>query len=243
VVNPAIIAVIPARSGSKGIPQKNIRPLKGQPLIAYSIKVSLRSPLIHRTVVSTDSEEIASVARAYGAEAPFLRPTELAGDTSTDYEFVAHALDWFRKEEGRVPDYLVHLRPTTPLRDVEVVDAGIRAMISNPDATALRSVHEMSESAYKCFEIRNGFLKTVGTGSFHLDTANQARQQFSKTYKGNGYVDVLKSAFVLEHHMIHGNRVMGFITSPVVEVDTLDEFELLEYQIRRDSKVFNSLFG
>jgi CMP-N,N'-diacetyllegionaminic acid synthase len=241
--NASICSIIPARGGSKGVPKKNIKLLAGHPLIAYSIKASQRSNLINRTVVSTDSEEIATIARDYDAEVPFMRPAELATDISTDYEFVAHALDWFRREEGEIPEYLVHLRPTTPLRDVKVVDAAVRAMISDYDSTALRSVQEMPESAYKCFEIVNGLLKSIGTASFELDAANRARQGFPKTYKANGYVDVLKSSFVLEHHMIHGNRVLGFMTPPAVEVDSLDEFELLEYQIGRDNQIFNSLFG
>ena len=140
-------------------------------------------------------------------------------------------------------DYLVHLRPTTPLRDVKVVDAAIEAILASSDSTALRSAHEMPESAYKCFEIQNGVLKTVGTGSYELDAANQARQQFPKTYQANGYVDVLKSSFVLQHHRIHGNKVLGYVTPRVVEVDSLEEFQLLEYQIARDKKIINELFG
>ncbi len=166
ISKPNIISIIPARGGSKGVPKKNIRVLNGFPLIAYSIKASQHSKLISRTVVSTDSEEIASVARKYGAEVPFLRPVEISNDQSSDYEFIAHALEWFGKNDGSVPDYLVHLRPTTPTRDVSIVDAAISLFLDREDSTALRSVHEMPESAYKCFEIENLYVSLLVVNCF-----------------------------------------------------------------------------
>jgi len=242
VNRPIIICIIPARAGSKGVPRKNLMKLKGHPLIAYSIKASHRSGLIDRTVISTDSEEIARVAKQYGAEVPFLRPVEIAQDFSPDYEFVAHALHWLSTNEGAVPDYIVHLRPTTPLRDVSILDDAIRLILGRPESTALRSVHEMQESAYKCFEIEGGILKRVGNGSYELDASNFARQQFSKTYSANGYVDVLKSSFVLQEKRIHGSRVVAYVTPSVVEVDSLEQFTLLEYQLSKDPRIFDALF-
>ena len=231
-----IISIIPARGGSKGVPGKNIRLLDSKPLIAYSIKASLNSALITRTIVSTDSEEIAEIARQYGAEVPFIRPKRIAGDHSTDYEFFKHAIDWFEQNEGFVPDYFVHLRPTTPLRDPKQIDKAIELFINNPNATALRSVHKMPETAYKSFEIENNILKTIGTGVYSIDNANNARQSFPDTYYANGYVDVIKSCFVIENKLIHGNHVMPFITDVVVEVDTHEDFLLLEYQISLTNK-------
>lgn len=238
-----IYSIIPARGGSKGIPKKNIKLLNGKPLIAYSIRASKQSQLIKRTIVSTDSEEIAGIAKSFGAEVPFLRPSHLAGDKSTDYEFVAHALNWFKQNEGEIPDYLVHLRPTTPLREIDVVDEAIRKIISKPHSTALRSVQEMSESAYKCFETHDGFLKTICTGFFELDAANNARQKFPRTYQANGYVDVLKSAFLIQNKKIHGDKVIAYITPKVVEVDAIEDFEILEYQINKNKKIFENIFG
>ena len=230
-------SIIPARGGSKGVPGKNVRLLNDLPLIAYSIKISLKSNFISRTIVSTDSEEIAEIARRYGAEVPFLRPAELARDNSTDLEFVQHALSWFQENDGVVPDYLVHLRPTTPLREIDVVDAAIEYFLSQSQATALRSVHEMSESAYKTFEIDDGILKTVFTRSNELDSSNEARQHYPKTYSANGYVDILKSKFVIENNKIHGSKVVPFITPRVTEVDTLDDFELLQFEISKNRKI------
>ena len=229
-----IVSIIPARAGSVGVAGKNVKLLNGEPLIAYSIKASLRTELISRTIVSTDSEDIARIARRFGAEAPFLRPKAISGDNSTDYEFFLHAIEWFEKNEGFVPEYFVHLRPTTPLRDPGVIDRAIELFINNQSATSLRSVHEMSESAYKCFEIDDNKLKTIGANSFELDTANNARQSFPTTYSANGYVDIIRRNLVADQK-IHGNWVMPFITNVVVEVDTMDDFMLLEYQIARIS--------
>ncbi|MEW6055124.1 MAG: acylneuraminate cytidylyltransferase family protein [Bdellovibrionota bacterium] len=238
-----VYSIIPARGGSKGIPGKNLKQLHGHPLIAYSIRASILSKHTSRTIVSTDSSEIAEIARHYGAEVPFLRPAAISGDRSTDYEFVAHALDWFKDNEGKLPEFLVHLRPTTPLREPELIDQAIEKFRTSPPSTALRSVHQMPESAYKSFEIHEEWLKAVGSGSFELDASNSARQAFPPTFYGNGYVDVLRASFVLEHERIHGNKVYGFVTSKVVEVDTLEEFELLEFQIHKDKTIFQKLFG
>ncbi len=133
-----IWALIPARGGSKGVPRKNIRLLGEFPLIAYSIAACKLSSRISRIIVSTDDEEIASIARTYGAEVPFLRPKEVSGDNSTDYEFVQHAIDWFLEHEGTVAEYLTHIRVTTPLRDVRIIDDAIDIFVKNPQYTSLR---------------------------------------------------------------------------------------------------------
>jgi CMP-N,N'-diacetyllegionaminic acid synthase len=138
---------------------------------------------------------------------------------------------------------IVHLRPTTPLREASLVAAAVEALRLDAEATALRSVHEMSESAYKCFEIKEQRLKTVGSGSFELDAANEARQLFPKTYQANGYVDVLKTEFIRAQQRIHGSRVTDFITPPVTEVDTEAEFALLEYQAGSNPAIISQLFA
>jgi N-acylneuraminate cytidylyltransferase len=193
-------------------------------------------------IVSTDSPDYAALSIAEGAEAPFLRPSEISGDESTDYEFIVHALDWLATR-GEEPDFVVHMRPTTPLRDPRLVEAAVQAFINAPHATALRSVHEMSESAYKTFEISaGGQLKRVGSDSTSLDAANNSRQQFPKTYSPNGYVDVLSTVFIRHAGLIHGNHVLPFVTPPVVEVDTKDDFAHLELQLMRSPKILQDLF-
>lgn len=238
-----VVALIGARAGSKGVPNKNIKLLGGHSLLAWSIAACLRSPSIDRVIVSTDSADYAALAIKLGAEAPFLRPVEISGDRSTDYDFIAHALDWLAAE-GQKPEYLVHIRPTTPLRDPALIDAAVQAFRSSTKATALRSVHEMSESAYKTFELaEGGQLKRLGADNTALDSANNARQQFPSTYQANGYVDVLSSAFISQSGLMHGDHVMPFITPSVVEVDTLDDFNHLEFQISRMPGILQKLFN
>ena len=239
----SIVALIPARSGSKGVPDKNTRLLGGQTLMAWSIAACLKSKHIGRTIVSTDSAAYAAMAQAAGAEAPFLRPAAISGDRSTDYEFIVHALDWL-KAQGEEPQYIVHMRPTTPLRDPQLVDRAIDAFLAAPAATALRSVHEMSESAYKTFEIGpQGHLQRLGAAGETLDAANNARQQFPTTYMANGYVDVLSTAFIRAHSLIHGASVMPFVTPVVTEVDTLDDFARLEFELAQSPSIYPQLFA
>ncbi len=237
-----IIAIIPARSGSKGVPHKNIKPLAGIPLIAYSIVAALRAELIDRVVVSTDSEDYARIAHNYGAEVPFLRPKELSEDYCSDFCFIQHALDWFLENENSQPDYLVHLRPTTPFRQVEYINQAINSFLNSSTASALRSVHEMPESAYKMFEIEAGMLKCVGADNADIDSANSARQGYTKTFKGNGYVDIISSQFVRQNNRIHGNKVIAFITPQTYEVDTPSDFEYLEYIATKNPSIIYDLF-
>tara|TARA_Y100000816_G_C26089614_1_gene575598 strand:+ start:778 stop:1503 length:726 start_codon:yes stop_codon:yes gene_type:complete len=237
-----IIAVIPARSGSKGLPNKNIKGLSGKPLIAYSISAGLKSKLIDRVIVSTDSEEYAMISKDYGAEVPFIRPNKYSGDDSTDYDFVKHLLDWLTENEGYSPEYIIHLRPTTPLRDPSILDNAIVKFMNNADATSLRSAHEMPESAYKQFELEGKYFKTICTSSFDLDDANNSRQSFSKTYSPNGYVDILRTSHILENHLLHGNRVMGYVTNFSIEVDTIDDFEFLQWKIDKNDEIIKKLF-
>ena len=238
-----IVALIPARSGSKGVIDKNVRPLGGYPLIEWSIKACLKSKLIDRVIVSTDSEQYARLSVGMGAEVPFLRPANISGDRSTDYDFVLHALDWLALQ-GSEPQLIVHIRPTTPFRAPDLVDMAIETFKSTQGATALRSVHEMSESAYKTFEIaHSGYLQRLGSESTALDSANSARQQFPTTYQANGYVDVLSSHFVRSHKLLHGDAVMPFITPNVVEVDTEDDFFHLEFLLDRNPSIAHQLFN
>jgi N-acylneuraminate cytidylyltransferase len=238
-----IVALIPARAGSKGVPNKNVRLLGGHSLLAWSIGACLKSSKIDRVIVSTDSAEYAALAQELGAEAPFLRPAAISADSSTDYDFVLHALDWLAAEKAE-PDYVVHIRPTTPLRDPQLIDDAVDIFMAAPHATALRSVHEMPESAYKTFELAaGGQLKRLGADDTELDSANSARQQFPSTYQANGYVDVLSTAFIRKAGLMHGNHVIPLITPVVVEVDTEDDFTYLEFQLTQMPNIIEKIFN
>lgn len=237
-----IIAIIPARQGSKTVVGKNIRLLGGHPLIAWSILAAKKSQLIERVIVSTDSEEYASIALSYGAEVPFYRPSSISGDHATDYDFIAHANDWL-KNSGIEVKYFVHMRPTTPLRDPLIIDKAIAFFSNSPHATSLRSAHEMSESAYKAFEINpDGWFKKLGSNSTDLDSANNARQIFPVTYQPNGYIDVLSAKFIEQNKLIHGSHVIPFITPYAQEVDTEEDFKFLEYKLMLSLNTHKRLF-
>lgn len=240
---PSIVALIPARSGSKGVPHKNIKPLGGHALIEWSIAACKATASISRIFVSTDSVDYAQVSLGMGAEVPFLRPPEIAGDRSTDFDFIKHSLDWLLNNDVE-PDFIVHIRPTTPFRDPAIIDLAVEEFINHSQATALRSVHPMSESAYKTFEISlGGQLKPVASETTELDGANNPRQQFPSTYIANGYVDVLSTRFIRNTHLIHGNHVLPFITPMVLEVDTDDDFSMLEWQLQNRPELGTRLFN
>lgn len=227
-------ALIPARGGSKGVPRKNIKPLGGYPLIAYSIAACRLSERISRIIVSTDDDEIAEIARYYGAEVPFMRPKEVSGDRSTDYEFVDHALTWFENNEKAVSEYLVHIRATTPLRNPKVLDEALKQFDESKEYTSMRSAHKASESPYKWFLMNDdGTYRSVSDGMDN-ESANNGRSEFPDVFIPDGYVDVLKTKFVLENKILHGTKMMAFESPWCMEVDTPEDFDYLEYQLKRD---------
>ena len=139
-----ILAIIPARGGSKGIKLKNLSKINGKPLVAFSIEHSLASKLINRTIVSTDHEEIAKVSEAYGAEIPIFRSKELAGDNILDLPVFEHMLTYLKEEENYEPEIVVHLRPTSPYRKAEWIDSAIKLLIETTSADSRLSVSEPS---------------------------------------------------------------------------------------------------
>ena len=149
-----IIALIPARSGSKGVPNKNIKKIGGKSLLEWSINACKKSNLIDEIIISTDSIEYAEHAEKAGGKVPFIRPKDISLDTSTDYEFIKHALDWF-KSNGDLPEFIAHVRPTSPFRDPNIMDEAIQSFKSRTKNTALRSLHPIPESASKTYEINN----------------------------------------------------------------------------------------
>ena len=226
------IAIIPARSGSKGIPGKNIKALSGHPLISYSI-VSAKLAGVDRVIVSTDSAEYAQVAQHYGADVPFLRPKDISGDQSTDYQFMYHAMNWILKNEKEVPKYWLHLRPTTPLRDPNVLKDAMHLIETKPGAISLRSGHAATESPFKWL-MRDSSGYFVGLREdLTPEKVNLPRQTFPPVYIPNGYIDIVRSSHVLKNPNLHGDKMLVFETPVVVEVDTETDFELLEFQMSK----------
>lgn len=236
-----VYAIIPARSGSKGVKDKNIRLLNGYPMIAYTIAAAKLTEIIDRVIVSTDSEKYADIARQFGAEVPFLRPAEISGDKSTDVEFMQHAINWFYENEGSVPEYWVHLRPTNPLRNCEILRDAIQRFCRDQSADSLRSAHLADVSPFKWFLLdENGYYKTFN--GISLDDANKPRQSFPDVYIPDGYVDLLRSAYIIKTNLLHGKRMIGFLSPDCVDVDNIrDMDELNRAVVRYQGKVLEYL--
>lgn len=226
---PHILALIPARGGSKGIPRKNILPVAGRPLIAYAIDTARQSRHVTRVIVSTDDEEIAAVSREAGAEVPFLRPAAFAHDTATDLDVFRHALDWLKTNEGYACDLVVHLRTTAPVRRVALVDEAIARMLARPEADALRSVSRPHQSPFKMWRPSGEWIEPLVPVPGLPESHSQPRQVLPEVFWQNGYVDVIRPRVILEEGLIAGHRVLPFVVDdPVPEVDYLDDLPRLE---------------
>ena len=219
-VRPEVLALIPARGGSKSIPRKNLLQIAGRPLIAYSIEHALASRHITRVIVSTDDTEIAEVARAHGAEVPFMRPAEFAQDQSTDLEVFRHALTALKADEGYTCECVVHLRPTGPLRLVARVDEAIELFLRHPEADSLRSVTWPEQTPYKMWRQRDGYLEPLLRIEGTPEPYCQPRQQLPEVLWQNGYVDIVRPRAILELGLMCGHRILPFVMhEPVLELD------------------------
>jgi len=217
-----ICTVIPARGGSKSIPKKNIQPLNGKPLVYYSIRYSLSCPLVKHTVVSTDSEEIAAVARKYKAEVPFMRPPELARDDTQDYSVFKHALEnleAFYKEEI---DILVLLRPTSPLRPGGLIEQGVALLERFPEATSLRTVMLSTEHPYRQWLIAGDYMSGYERGVF--EPYNIPRQKLPLAYFQTGDLEIIRRSTIL-NGSVSGSRVLPLV---IERKDKLDIDSILD---------------
>lgn len=239
---PPILAIIPARSGSKSVPHKNIRPFAGKPLLAWSIEQALESRTIRRVIVSTDSEEYADIARAHGAEVPFLRPAKYAKDRSTDLEVFQHALRWMERHEGYRPDLCVHLRPTAPVRRPGLIDEVVRRLIAHPEASAVRTVAPAPHTPYKMWGMgRGGWIRPLLKVPGLRDPWNQARQILPAAWAHTGNVDAVWTRTVLGGNSMTGTRILGFVDEPWVDIDTEADFhgaeQLMVFSLASRGKV------
>ena len=227
---PEVLALIPARGGSKGIPGKNIVVLAGKPLIAYSIEQAHNSEYITRTIVSTDSEEIAEVARAHGAEVPFMRPDQFAQDLSPDIETFRHALIWLAENQSYYPDLVVHLRPTGPVRRIDLLDESIRTILDDPKADSLRSVSWPSLTPYKMWRSAEGkYIEPVAVAQGIHDSHSMPRQLLPEVLWQNGYVDIVRPDTVLKNNSMAGDHVLPFLVDePRLELDYPEDLAVVE---------------
>jgi YrbI family 3-deoxy-D-manno-octulosonate 8-phosphate phosphatase len=223
-----VLAIIPARGGSKGIPRKNIRSFAGHPLIAYSIAAARQAQSVTRVIVSTDDEEIAAVARQYGAETPFLRPAELAEDTTVDLPVFQHALAWLAEHENYHPDLVIQLRPTSPVRPVSLVDEAVRLLQANPKADSVRGVVPAGQNPHKMWKIdpktgqMHNLLKEPGID----EPYNAPRQALPPVYWQTGHIDVIRPRVILGGSM-SGKVILPVQIEPRYTVDIDGPFDWL----------------
>jgi N-acylneuraminate cytidylyltransferase len=186
--------VVPARGGSKGLPGKNIRPLAGVPLLVHSLRAAALTPAVTRCIVSTDSEEIAEVARRHGGDVPFLRPAELATDTTPTAPVLAHALAAAEDEEGQAYDALLLLEPTSPCRTPDRLGAAVERLLADDDADGLVSVSEPTFNPI-AVGVRTGADGTLGR--YFPEAAGTTRRQDAPPYlRINGAFYVWKCGFI-----------------------------------------------
>ncbi len=230
-----ILALIPARGGSKSIPRKNIRNFAGHPLIAWSIAAAQAAETVTRLIVSTDDEEIAAVARHYGAEVPFLRPAELAQDETPDLPVFEHALRWLETHENYRPEIIVHLRPTSPLRKVWHIDQAVLRLLEHPEADSIRSVSPPSQNPFKMYRIgADGLLRALVEVPGLPEAYNMPRQALPQVYWHNGYMDAFWADTVTEKHSMSGTAILPFVLSPDdwIDLDTPEDWSRAENLVR-----------
>lgn len=219
-----ILALIPARSGSKSIPDKNVRPFAGKPLLAHSIEHARAARSIDRVIVSTDSQRYADVAREYGAEVPFLRPARLAQDDSTDLVVFQHALDWLREHEGWQPQIVVHLRPTYPNRNPADIDRVVDILRRDDELDAVRTVAPAPATPFKMWLRSDDGLLTpcVDRGD---EAYNQPRQVLPQVYLQNACIDAVRSRVITEQQSMTGRRIFGYLLEDNLDIDTFEDLE------------------
>jgi N-acylneuraminate cytidylyltransferase len=227
-----ILALIPARGGSKGIPRKNIRSFAGYPLIAWSIAAAKQSELVTRVIVSTDDAEIAAVARECGAETPFLRPAELAQDQTTDLPVFEHALRWLEENEGYRPEIVVQLRPTSPIRPKGMIDSAIRILLEHGDADCVRGVVPAGQNPFKMWRFSgvdkplNPLLEVPGIA----EPYNAPRQILPPVYWQTGHIDAIRVSTIRTRKSLTGDVIYPLLIDPryTVDIDNLSDWAKYE---------------
>ncbi len=224
-----VLAIIPARGGSKGLPKKNIKPLGDKPLIAWSIDAAKESKKITKTIVSSDSDEIIKIAKQFGAEIPFKRPDDLASDTASTKDVLIHALNFY-KSKNIYFDFLVLLQPTSPFRDSKMIDEMIDEMIEK-DVDMVVSVKETSANPYYVlFEENNkGFLTKSKNANF------TRRQDCPTVYEYNGSVYVIKIESLLKYNSLSFPKTIKYVMDNYhsVDIDNQFDFDFAEFLLNR----------
>jgi N-acylneuraminate cytidylyltransferase len=232
----SIVALIPARSGSKRVPDKNIRFLAGHPLIAYTISAALQSGIFSSVIVSTDSERYADIAKYYGAEVPFMRPLDIAGELSPDIEWVKYALNYLR-DEGRIYDCFSILRPTSPFRQAETIQRAWQKFFAERGVDSLRAVEKCKQHPGKMWIVReNRMAPLLPLSPAEQPWHSSQYQSLPEVYVQNASLEIAWSRVVFQGRTIAGNVVLPFFTKDHEGFDINNEYDwkLAEELIKSD---------
>ena len=222
-----VVVIIPARSGSKSLPSKNILLLNGKPMLSYSVSYGLRSDVVDKVLVSTDSIKFAEVARDCGADVPFIRPAEFAEDNTRDYPVVRHALDYF-ESRGELYDIYILLRPTSPLRPEGLIEKAIDLLKKNPSASSIRTVAKIKEHPFRAWNIKkDGSM--CGFMANEEESYNIPRQELPDVYFQTGDLEAVTRKTLL-NGSVSGDNVFPLIINyeDFVDIDSESDFKRAE---------------
>lgn len=224
-----ILATICCRGGSKGVPGKNIRPLHHKPLIAYTIEAAKKSVLINDLIISTDDEQIADIAKQYGAKVPFMRPANLASDTASKWPVFIHAVEEYEKLTGNVVDYLVDLDVTVPLKTAEDIDGAITKAMNNPEVDVVITGYEPERNPYfNMMEVnKDGYAEIVKKGERPIVRRQDAPEVYSLTPAA--YVVKKSALYEFEHWSKAKCMIYPIPRERAVDIDTEIDFKIVEF--------------
>jgi YrbI family 3-deoxy-D-manno-octulosonate 8-phosphate phosphatase len=225
------VAIVPARGGSKSFPGKNIRSLGGIPLLAYSIEAGLRARQVDRVIVSTDDEQVAEIARACGADVPFLRPAAIAGDTTPDLPVFQHALGWLAANADWVPEIVVQLRPTSPLRPPDCVDRAIELLRRDETIDSVRGVVQAAQNPDKMWRLQADGTMMPLLASDRPQADDQPRQALPQTYWQTGHIDAIRTELIRERASMSGDRIGALVLDAAYacDIDTEADWQRTEW--------------
>jgi CMP-N,N'-diacetyllegionaminic acid synthase len=224
-----IVAIIPARKGSKGIKDKNIISVFGKPLIYYTILFAQSCDFIDRIVISTDSKKYKKISEKLGLTVNFLRPKYISKDNSLDISFFNHAINFLKRKENYKPDYIVQLRPTSPLRKIKDLKKMLNILLKNKRVDSIRSISLMEKNPYKVWQKnhKNVLKPIIKNKTSFKEPYNAPRQSLPNFYYQNGIYDIFK-AKILKKNLISGKKILGYCTKEKLDIDTYRDLKNLK---------------
>jgi N-acylneuraminate cytidylyltransferase len=232
-----VLAIIQARGGSKGIPRKNIKPLAGKPLIAWTIEAAQKSKTINRIIISTDDKEIAEISKNLGAEVPFLRPKEFATDGAKSIGLLRHALVWLIENENYRPDMVVQLKPTNPLRKAKHIDECVKSYLNSPKIDSLITLTKSPAHPLKTWKFEGDFvLPFVPQEVYGIkEAAKLPRQSLPKAFIQNSCVNIINPDTIMKKNSSIGEKIKGFVmeAEDAINIDNQIDFDIAEIILKR----------